>query len=66
VVGFVDTGNVFARAADVAFEEFRTAVGAGLRYKSPLGPLRFDFGVNVNRQPGEKRTAWFVNFGQAF
>jgi len=66
VVGFVDTGNVFARAADMALDEFRTAVGAGLRYKSPLGPLRFDFGVNVNRQPGEKRTAWFVNFGQAF
>lgn len=66
VVGFVDTGNVFARAANIAFTEFRTAVGGGIRYKSPVGPLRFDIGVNVNNRPGDKRTAWFVNFGQAF
>jgi outer membrane protein insertion porin family len=66
VVGFVDTGNVFARPEEIRFADFRTAVGGGIRYKSPLGPLRFDVGINVNRQPGEKRTQWFVNFGQAF
>jgi outer membrane protein assembly factor BamA len=66
VVGFLDSGNVFAHPVDVRLADFRNAVGGGVRYKSPLGPLRFDVGVNVNRQPGEKRTAWFVNFGQAF
>jgi outer membrane protein assembly complex protein YaeT len=66
VVGFVDTGNVFARAADISLGELRTAVGAGLRYKSPVGPLRFDIGAKINRQPGESRTEWFVSFGQAF
>jgi outer membrane translocation and assembly module TamA len=66
VVGFVDTGNVFARAADISLGELRTAIGAGLRYKSPVGPLRVDIGAKINRQPGESRTAWFVSFGQAF
>ncbi len=66
VVGFLDTGNVFARASDIRFADLRNAVGGGIRYKSPIGPLRFDVGINVNRLPGEKRTAWFVNFGQAF
>lgn len=66
VVGFVDTGNVFARASDVRLADLRNAVGGGIRYKSPIGPLRFDVGINVNKLPGEKRTAWFVNFGQAF
>lgn len=66
VVGFLDTGNVFANASDIAAKEFRTAIGSGVRYKSPVGPLRFDFGFNISPRPGEKRTAWFVNFGQAF
>jgi outer membrane translocation and assembly module TamA len=66
VVGFVDTGNVFAQVADISFVELRTAVGGGIRYRSPIGPLRIDVGVKVNRLPGEKPTAWFVSFGQAF
>ena len=66
VVGFVDTGNVFARVADIDVTEFRTSVGGGIRYKSPIGPLRVDGGFKIHRQPGEGPTAWFVSFGQAF
>jgi outer membrane protein insertion porin family len=66
VVGFFDTGNVFARVADIDFGQLRSAVGGGVRYKSPFGPLRFDIGFKVHRQPGEGLTAWFVSFGQAF
>ena len=66
VVGFVDTGNVFARVTDIDLGELRTAVGSGVRYKSPFGPIRFDLGFKVNRQPGEGLTAWFISFGQAF
>ena len=66
VVGFVDTGNVFARAADIDVSEFRTSVGGGIRYKSPIGPLRVDVGFKIHQQPGEGPTAWFVSFGQAF
>ena len=66
VVGFVDTGNVFYRVTAIDLAELRTAVGSGVRYKSPFGPLRFDLGFKVNRQPGESLTAWFISFGQAF
>jgi outer membrane translocation and assembly module TamA len=66
VVGFFDTGNVFARASEIDLFEMRSAVGAGVRYKSPFGPIRFDLGFKVHRQPGEGLTAWFVSFGQAF
>src|SRR5262249_11898234 len=66
VVGFVDTGNVFARVVDIDLADLRTAIGGGLRYRSPIGPLRIDVGAKVNKLPGEKRTAWFVSFGQAF
>jgi outer membrane translocation and assembly module TamA len=66
VVGFVDTGNVFSRVAGIDLGELRSAVGGGVRYKSPFGPIRFDLGFKVNRQQGEGLTAWFVSFGQAF
>ena len=66
VVGFLDTGNVFARVSNIDLGELRSAVGGGVRYKSPFGPIRLDIGFKVNRQPGEGLTAWFVSFGQAF
>jgi outer membrane protein insertion porin family len=66
VVGFLDTGNVFARTTDLDLKELRSALGGGIRYKSPFGPIRLDVGFKVNRQPGEGLTAWFVSFGQAF
>jgi outer membrane protein assembly complex protein YaeT len=71
VVTFVDTGNVFARTSDVTLSQLRTAVGFGLRYRSPVGPLRFDVGFNVDprdiapgvREPGR---AFHISLGQAF
>jgi outer membrane protein assembly complex protein YaeT len=65
-VGFIDTGNVFARVADIDLTQMRTAMGGGIRYKSPLGPLRVDIGFKVHPLPGEGHAAWFVSFGQAF
>jgi outer membrane protein insertion porin family len=64
--GFIDTGNVFNHVVDLDFREFRTAVGFGVLYKSPIGPLRFDLGFKLNRLPTEDLTAFFITFGQAF
>jgi len=66
VVGFVDTGNVYAKITTIELGEMRSAFGGGIRYKSPIGPLRIDYGIKVNPLPGESRSAWFVSFGQAF
>ena len=64
---FVDTGNVFQRVTTIDLGAMRTAVGFGIRYKSPIGPIRVDLGFKVNRRPDEQHlAAWFVTFGQAF
>ena len=65
-VGFVDAGNVFALASDIDLMALRTAVGFGLRYKSPVGPIRLDMGFKVKPETGERRSAYFITFGQAF
>lgn len=66
VVGFADVGNVFKTVSGVTFGELRPALGVGFRYKSPVGPLRFDLGFKVPKRAGEDRTAWFITFGEAF
>ena len=69
-VGFFDTGNVFARATEINLGELRSAVGVGVRIKSPVGPIRIDVGFKVHREviggTLEGRTALHISFGQAF
>ena len=69
-VAFVDTGSVFARATEINLGELRTAVGFGVRVKSPVGPIRIDVGFKLHREEIggvlEGRTALHISFGQAF
>ncbi|OYW27029.1 MAG: hypothetical protein B7Z47_07025, partial [Chthoniobacter sp. 12-60-6] len=65
---FGDAGLLSPAAAfpTISFPALRYAVGLGLRYKLPIGPLRVDYGVNPNRRPGEPFGALSVSFGFAF
>jgi outer membrane protein insertion porin family len=73
-VVFLDSGNVWAESWNIHLNDLRYAVGTGLRYLTPIGPLRFDFGYQLNPIPGllingEPQTRqWRVHFsiGQAF
>jgi len=58
---FFDTGNIEESADDfLRFSGFRDAVGAGLRYALPIGPLRLDGAANPAPRPGEPD--WVVHF----
>lgn len=46
--------------------EPRYAIGLGLRYKLPIGPLRLDYGVNPNPKANEEFGAFHFSFGFAF
>ena len=66
VVGFADIGNVFRGVSEMTVRELRPALGTGFRYRSPVGPIRFDLGFKVPRRDSETRTEWFITFGEAF
>ena len=71
VVGFMDGGNVFARVSDFDLTELRFTPGVGLRYRSPIGPIRFDVGFKLNPRelsPGrfESQAVYHVSVGHAF
>jgi outer membrane protein insertion porin family len=63
---FSDTGNVFRRLSDFDFSKITETVGAGVRFDTPVGPVRIDFGVLLNPPDGVKRYAVHLNLGQSF
>jgi outer membrane protein insertion porin family len=69
-VAFLDGGNVFPAVGDIDLREIRGGVGFGVRYDSPFGPLRLDFGFKLDRLViGERReSAWeyHLSIGEAF
>lgn len=71
IAGFYDTGNVFRKISDISLPDFSHTLGAGLRVRTPFGPLRVDYGYNVNlpsdlQQQGLKRGHLFITVGPPF
>lgn len=62
---FYDTGNVWADSADY-FSKLRHSAGAGIRWNSPLGPLRFEWGYNLAPEDDEKQSVFEFSIGSAF
>jgi outer membrane protein insertion porin family len=70
-VGFMDAGNVFNRVSDFAFGAIKPTAGLGLRYLSPIGPIRVDLGFKLDRGrlstgDPERLTELHISLGQAF
>lgn len=69
-VTFLDAGNVFSRVGEFDLAELRPTAGLGLRYRSPIGPLRLDLGFKLNRKTFPNRrehgSEWHFSLGQAF
>jgi outer membrane protein assembly complex protein YaeT len=71
---FLDAGNVWLDEWTIALDELRYAAGIGLRYNTPVGPIRFDFGYQlnpidgllVNGEPESRRYRLHFSIGQAF
>ncbi len=67
---FVDGGNVFERVSSLDLGDLRGSVGFGVRYRSPIGPIRFDLGFKLDRRMIgarlERPRGIHFSIGQAF
>ncbi len=63
---FTDAGNLLPTSEQPGLNDMRYAIGAGLRYKLPVGPIRLDYGVNPDPHPDEDFGAFHFSFGFAF
>jgi outer membrane protein insertion porin family len=61
---FFDIGNAFDD--DIDFGELREGAGAGVRWFSPLGPLRLELGYNLDRREDERQSVWEFSIGGSF
>jgi outer membrane protein assembly factor BamA len=67
LASFLDTGNVYPEVSDVALGDLRWSAGLGLRYRTPIGPIRLDWGYVLDPQPGDPgRSHFHLTIGHAF
>jgi outer membrane protein insertion porin family/translocation and assembly module TamA len=74
VVLFADAGNVWSEPWEIQPGDLRYAVGPGIRYNTPIGPIRFDVGYQLNPidgllvegKPQPRRFRMHFSVGQAF
>jgi outer membrane protein insertion porin family len=62
-VVFYDVGQAYDDNQAIEIHDLRQAVGYGIRWNSPMGPIRFEIGFPINRQPGEEAKQTMFSFG---
>jgi outer membrane protein insertion porin family len=63
---FYDAGNAFNNGDPIKLTDLQTDVGAGLRWYSPLGPLRLEWGYALNPKPYQDDYKWQFSMGIFF
>lgn len=64
-VVFFDAGNAFSAAQGIDINEMRMSTGAGIRWLSPIGPLRIEVGIPLNDRVGDDKEVVQFSFGGA-
>ena len=65
-VVFYDAGNAFTADEAITWDKLRKSYGFGIRWFSPIGPLRFEWGFPVDRRPGEQSRQFEFTIGSFF
>jgi len=56
---FYDVGNVWEKASDFASGDYKSSTGVGVRVKTPIGPVKLDWGYPLDEIPGEDKKGRF-------
>ena len=63
---FFDIGNAFGERDPITPDTMRMSFGWGVRWFSPVGPLRFEWGVPINPRDGEDKLVFEFTIGNSF
>ena len=62
-VAFYDVGNAFDDNQGIEISELKQAVGFGFRWRSPIAPIRVEFGFPLDKEEGDKSMVTNFSFG---
>jgi len=62
---FADVGNVFSKSSDFNLNKMERDLGFGLKYRTPLGPIRLDFAFNL-RKAAEQNFLIQIGIGNVY
>jgi outer membrane protein insertion porin family len=65
-VAFVDAGSLARSYDEITSAKLNMAAGLGMRLELPIGPVRFEYGYNLTRDPGEPIGTFHFAIGTAF
>ncbi|MDR1164655.1 MAG: outer membrane protein assembly factor BamA [Deltaproteobacteria bacterium] len=65
-VFFYDMGNVWAKSQTYSLSDLKRSYGGGLRYLSPMGPLRIEYGKALDAEGDESGGRWEFTMGTMF
>jgi outer membrane protein insertion porin family len=64
---FFDAGQIYVNGnIEPLYESFRYSAGVGVAWNSPVGPLKFSYGIPLNNQPGDKIQHFQFQVGTVF
>jgi outer membrane protein insertion porin family len=63
---FTDAGQIYDNGTQPQFESFKYSAGFGVAWNSPVGPLKFSYGVPLNKKPGDRVQHFQFQVGTVF
>ena len=64
---FFDAGQIYVNGTiEPLYESFRYSAGVGVAWNSPVGPLKFSYGIPLNEKPGDKIQRFQFQVGTVF
>ncbi|MBW1939300.1 MAG: outer membrane protein assembly factor BamA [Deltaproteobacteria bacterium] len=63
---FMDIGNCWDDGNGYENQTTRISIGPGIRWLSPMGPLRIEWGFNINKEEGDDTSNWEFRMGGSF
>ena len=66
-VVFFDTGNIYSEDEDIKLDQLRESAGGGIRWLSPMGPIRLEYGYILDPKPSDHGSgSWEFSMATAF